>query len=57
VELTGELKEKAEEFVGKYVGVRASDKRLQVGGVNPVPIYVAAEIVLLTPPETEQQEK
>ncbi|UCF35070.1 MAG: SH3 domain-containing protein [Phycisphaerales bacterium] len=53
VELTGELKDKAEEFVGQYVGVRASDKRLQVGGVNPVPIYVAAEIVLLTPPETE----
>jgi hypothetical protein len=56
VELTGELTDKAEEFVGQYVGVRASDKRLQVGGVNPVPIYVAAEIVLLTP-ETEQQEK
>lgn len=34
-------------FLGKYIGVRASGKRLQTGGVQPVPIYVASEIVLL----------
>ncbi|GAF75812.1 unnamed protein product, partial [marine sediment metagenome] len=34
-------------FIGRYVGVRASSKRLQTGGVNPVPIFVARELVLL----------
>jgi SH3-like domain-containing protein len=37
--------------VGQYVGVRASAKRLQTGGVNPVPIYIAAEIINLQPPD------
>jgi uncharacterized protein YgiM (DUF1202 family) len=36
-------------FVGRYVGVRASAKRLHAGGVNPVPIYVAGELILLQP--------
>lgn len=45
----------ADSLVGRYVGVRASAKRLQSGGVNPVPIYVASELVLLqpTPPAAE----
>ena len=34
-------------FIGAYVGVRASSKRWQDGSVNPVPIYVASELVLL----------
>ncbi len=37
-------------FLGRYVGVRASTKRLQAGGVNPVPIYVAGELIALQPP-------
>ena len=37
-------------FLGQYVGVRAAAKRLQTGGVNPVPIYVAGDLVLLEPP-------
>ena len=39
----------ASAYVGRYVGVRAAQKRLQRGGVNPVPIYVARELVLLEP--------
>lgn len=35
--------------IGQFVGVRASAKRLQTGGVNPVPIYIAAELVNLQP--------
>ena len=38
-----------EDFVGRYVGVRASAKRIQTGGVNPVPIYIASELVILQP--------
>ncbi len=37
------------EFIGRYVGVRASSKRLQAGNVNSVPIYVASELVALQP--------
>ncbi len=36
-------------YLGRYVGVRASEKRLQIGGVNPVPIYVVRELTLLQP--------
>jgi hypothetical protein len=32
------------------VGVRASAQRVQIGGVNPIPIYIARELVLLEPP-------
>lgn len=35
--------------IGHFVGVRASAKRLQAGGVNPVPIYIAGELVNLQP--------
>jgi uncharacterized protein YgiM (DUF1202 family) len=38
-----------EAFLGRFVGVRASEKRLQVGGVDPVPIYLTRELVLLQP--------
>lgn len=36
-------------FLGRYIGVRASAKRWQTGGVNPVPIFIASELVLLQP--------
>jgi len=38
-----------QDFVGRFVGVRASDQKLQQGGVDPVPIYVASELVVLEP--------
>ena len=41
----------ATKFVGRYVGVRASRQRLQPGGVQPVPVYIASELVLLPRPE------
>ena len=42
----------AESYLGRYVGVRASAQRVQTGGVNPVPIYIARELILLEPPQT-----
>lgn len=36
-------------FLGRYVGVRASGKRLQIGGVDPIPVYIAKELILLQP--------
>lgn len=41
-------------FLGSYVGIRATAKRLQRGGVNPVPIYVAGDIVPLKPSGDDQ---
>jgi hypothetical protein len=38
-----------QDFVGRFVGVRASDQVLQSGGVDPVPIYIASELVVLEP--------
>ena len=37
------------DFLGKYVGVRASFKHLLSDSVNPVPIYVADELVVMQP--------
>jgi len=34
-------------YLGRYVGVRASAKRLQQGGVGAVPIFVAGDLTLL----------
>lgn len=34
-------------LLGRYVGVRASQKRLLAGAVNPIPIYLAQELVPL----------
>ncbi len=47
VEITPGSSVRGEDFVGRYIGVRASEKRLLTGGVNPIPIYVAAELVSL----------
>lgn len=49
VELPTESTLDVDSFIGRYVGVRASQKRLLAGGVNPVPIYVASELTLLRP--------
>ncbi len=35
------------DYLGRFVGVRASTKKLQSGAVDPVPIYVASELVLM----------
>ena len=49
VDIPAELVIDVNEFLGRYVGVRASGQRLQPGGVDPVPIYVARELVVLDP--------
>lgn len=36
-----------DDFLGRYVGVRAIEKKLQTGLVDPVPVYVAAEIIAI----------
>jgi len=50
VEIPSESGLSGEAYLGRYVGVRASAQRIQTGGVNPVPIYIARELVLLEPP-------
>ena len=37
-------------YLGRRVGVRASERILQTGNVNPIAIYVAAELVVLDRP-------
>jgi hypothetical protein len=49
VELPAESTIPIETFLGRYVGIRASEKRLQTGGVDPVPIFVVKEMALLQP--------
>lgn len=41
------------EFLNKFVGVRALERRVQTGGVNPIPIYIADDLVLLQPPDIQ----
>jgi uncharacterized protein YgiM (DUF1202 family) len=53
VEIPQELPLKVEDFIGKYVGVRASERRLQQGGVNPIPIYIVTELILMQPPKLD----
>jgi len=40
---------KVDAYLGRYVGVRALSKRLQKGGVDAVPIFVAGDLTLLQP--------
>ena len=49
VEIPADSTIDARSYLGRYVGVRASRTRLQSGGVNPIPIYVASELVLVAP--------
>lgn len=44
-------------FIGRFVGIRASNKTLQTSGANPVPILVASEIVSLSAPESSGEPK
>lgn len=45
------------EFIGCYVGVRASNKMVLRGGVHPVPVYTASDLVILKRPEPAQGEE
>ncbi len=47
VEIPDALSLDMQEYLGRKVGVRARDKRLQTGDVDPVVIYVAQELVVL----------
>ena len=56
VEIPPDSELKADEYLGRFVGVRASAQRVQTGGVNPIPIYIARELVLLEPPDTKGEQ-
>lgn len=47
VEIPAEAGIDVTDYVGRIVGVRAREINLQVGGVDPIPIYTAAELVAL----------
>lgn len=47
VELPADTEIHVEDFLGRFVGVRAASTYLQEGGVDPIPIHVAAELVVL----------
>jgi len=51
VEIPPDSAIKVENFVGRYVGVVSYEKRLHSASVDPVPIYLATELVLLEPPK------
>lgn len=51
VEIPADSGLNVEGYLGRYIGVRASAQRVQTGGVNPVPIYIARELILLEPPQ------
>ena len=55
VEIPADSGLSVEGYLGRYIGVRASAQRVQTGGVNPVPIYIARELVLLEPPQSTGQ--
>lgn len=46
---------KIEGYVGRYVGVIAYEKRLHTASVDPVPIYIANELMLLESPSRSAQ--
>ena len=56
VEIPAELAVDLETMIGHFVGVRAASRRWQEGGVDPVPIYVARELVLMDPNRTAMSE-
>ncbi|UCE59583.1 MAG: hypothetical protein JSU63_19335 [Phycisphaerales bacterium] len=49
VEIPYESTIDVESFLGRYVGVRASKTHLLSGSVDPLPIYLASELVLVQP--------
>lgn len=40
-------------YLNRHVGVRASDKHLLPGGVTPVPVFVAKELIVMQPGSLE----
>jgi len=53
VEIPGGRKMDVDRYLGRFVGVRASQTFLQPGGVDPVPIFIASELVVLQPGKAE----
>jgi len=51
IEIPGNSTVDAEAMIGQYIGVRSSAKRWQQGAVDPMPIYVARELVALDRPD------
>lgn len=47
VEIPADANINIEPFLGKLVGVRASAQRVQAGGVDPIPIYIARELMIM----------
>lgn len=47
VEIPADSNIEVDRFLGRYVGVQASATRLQKGGVDPVPIYIAKRLTML----------
>jgi uncharacterized protein YgiM (DUF1202 family) len=45
------------EYLGRHVGVRARERILQTGNVNPIALYVAAELVVLDRSGEETQNR
>lgn len=55
VEIPSDSPIKIEGYIGRYVGVIAYEKRLHTASVDPVPIYIANELMLLEPPVRSAQ--
>ncbi len=51
VEIPADAGVNVQAYLGRYVGVRASAQRIQTGGVDPIPIYIARELLLMDPPQ------
>lgn len=49
VELPADSPIQVEAYLGRFVGVKALEKRIQTGGVNPIPVYIVREITPLEP--------
>jgi hypothetical protein len=47
VEIPTDFGQPIEKYIGKFIGIRAVAKNWLEGGVEPVPVYVAGELVLL----------
>ncbi len=56
VEMSQSASIEVEKFLGRYVGIRAASKRLQKGGVNAMPVFIANELVLLQQPGEKEIE-
>ncbi len=50
VEIPADSPIKVNDFLGRYVGVRALERRVQSGGVDPVPLFIASELIPLESP-------